>query len=65
MKKMLFSLQFLAVSNPLVWADGFKDAVSAYQKQDYKTALPIFINTAQQGRTNAQFNLGVAYVNAQ
>ena len=45
--------------------DEFKDAVSAYQKQDYKTALPLFINAAQQGHADAQFNLGEVYSNGE
>ena len=64
MKQILFAVLLSVVSNTLVWADGFKDVVSAYQKQDYKTALPLFINAAQQGHADVQFNLGVVYDNA-
>ncbi|MEQ1836905.1 MAG: hypothetical protein ABL858_00980 [Candidatus Nitrotoga sp.] len=64
MKKILLALMFSVVSNTLVWAERFKDTVSAYRKHVYKIVLPLFINTAQQGHTDVQFNLGVAYDDA-
>ncbi len=64
MKKILFAVLLSVVSHTLVWADGFKDAASASQKQGYKTALPLFINAAQQRHVDVQFNLGVVYDDA-
>ena len=64
MKKILLALMFSVVSNTLVWAEGFKDIVSAYQKHVFKIALSLFINAAQQGHADVQFNLGVAYDDA-
>ena len=64
MKQILFAVLLSVVSNTLVWAERFKDTVSAYQKHVFKIALPLFINAAQQGHADVQFNLGVVYDNA-
>ncbi len=41
----------------VAWAD-FKDGVAAYQRGDYATAVKEFRAVAEQGDTDAQYNLG-------
>ncbi len=43
------------------WADEFSDALSAYQKEDYSTALVKFRSLAQQGKVSGQHHLGEMY----
>ena len=42
-----------------------EDAINAYEKGDYKTAVHIFTKLAEQGCAEAQFHLGVCYYNGQ
>ena len=42
-----------------------EDAYKAYEKGDYKTAVHIFTKLAEQGSTEAQYNLGICYDNGQ
>ena len=42
-------------------AGPFEDAVAAYQRKDYASALSLFRSLAEQGDTRAQGNLGVMY----
>jgi TPR repeat protein len=49
----------------LVQAGDWEDAVSAYDRKDYATALEKFRIRAQQGSASAQFNLGFMYANGQ
>ncbi len=42
------------------WA-GFDEAVAAYRRGDYATALREFRPLAEQGNADAQFNLGIMY----
>ena len=64
-KNILFALLLTVVSSPLVMAGEFEDAVDAYNKQDYKTALRLFKSEAQQGSAPAQYNIGLMYVEGQ
>ena len=43
------------------WPDDFEDGVAAYNRQDYTTALAKFQRAAEQGISDAQYNLGVMY----
>jgi TPR repeat protein len=43
------------------WGDAFDDAVSAYNRGDYASALPVFRVYADAGYSAAQFNLGLMY----
>lgn len=52
-------LSFIAPA-PAV-ADPFEDGVAAYQRNDYATALRLWRPLAEQGHTDAQFNLGFMY----
>jgi len=44
---------------------GFDEAVAAYQRGDYATAIRKFRPLAEQGNAEAQFNLGIMYDNGQ
>ena len=44
-------------------ADGREDALAAYERQDYATALRLLKPLADQGNPAAQFNLGFMYAN--
>ncbi len=46
-------------------ADDFSAGYNAFQRGDYPTALRIFQQFADQGYADAQFNLGVMYVEGQ
>ncbi|NOZ10999.1 MAG: hypothetical protein GXP09_08180 [Gammaproteobacteria bacterium] len=48
-----------------LYADGFADAVMAYQKGDFKTAKKLWQPLAEKGEAAAQFNLGVLYAEGQ
>ena len=41
--------------------DAFDDAVAAYERRDYTTALQGFKRFADQGNATAQYNLGVIH----
>ena len=51
----------LAFSAPQVSADTIDDALSAYDRGDFDTALKTFRKLAEQGHVIAQYNLGVMY----
>jgi TPR repeat protein len=42
-------------------AGPFEDAVAAYKRKDYASALSLFRSLAEQGDTRAQGNVGVMY----
>lgn len=44
-------------------ADPFDDAVAAYQREDYATAIRLFRDIAAEGDAAAQYNLGYMYAN--
>ena len=44
-------------------ADSFDDALAAFDKGDYATALRLFRPFAEQGRASVQYNLGAMYAN--
>ncbi len=48
-----------------VAASGFGDAVAAFKRGDYATALLGFCNAAEQGDMRAQYNLGIMYDNGE
>jgi TPR repeat protein len=50
----------LSLASP-VFAGPFEDAVMAYGRGDYATALQLFHPLADQGNAIAQYNLGVMY----
>ena len=45
--------------------DAFIDAVEALEREDYETAYKLFLPLAEQGNTDAQYNLGVSYRDGQ
>ncbi len=45
--------------------DGYKEALAAYKKNDYPTALRLFRDLAHAGDARAQYNLGIMYLNGQ
>ena len=64
--KSLITTLLLAITLSLsAHADDFSDALAAYEKGDYKTALKLWKPLAEQGAANAQYNLGVMYLNGQ
>jgi len=48
-----------------VMAASLEDAVAAYRRADYVTAVQVYRSLADQGLAVAQFNLGLMYVNGQ
>ncbi len=48
-----------------LYADGFEDAVAAYQKGDFETAKKLWQPLVSKGEAAAQFNLGVLYAEGQ
>ena len=46
-------------------AEPFQEAVTAYQRGDYATALRLWRLLAEQGDASAQYNLGVMYITGQ
>ena len=61
-KKMIFSLGLVAT---LSFGANLFIGMVAYEKGDYKTALPIFEELALKGDAEAQNHLGVMYENGQ
>ncbi len=59
----LLLIAFLPIS--VAVGSTFKDGVEAYKKGDYAAALPIFERIAELGHHNAQFNVGIMYLNGQ
>ena len=41
--------------------DDFEHATDAYERKDYKTAYKLLLPLAEQGDTEAQYNLGLMY----
>jgi len=60
MRKLLAALA-LCLCVTTAQADLFEDAVGAYNRGDYATALLLFRPFAEQGHVDAQFNLGLMY----
>ena len=48
-----------------VAAGPYEDALAAYDRGDYATALRLMRPLAEQGNARAQFNLGVMYTKGQ
>jgi uncharacterized protein len=46
-------------------AGPFDDAIAAYKRKDYASALSLFRSLAEQGDTRAQGNIGVMYSNGE
>lgn len=68
MKNQLLATFMLSVSllaQPLVSYAGYEEGLTAYHKEDFQTAFKEFKLSAHQGVAQAQFNLGVMYVNGQ
>jgi uncharacterized protein len=64
----LLSLTFLFLFSSVVFGDDlqdFQDGVDAYKRQDYKTAYKLFLQLAEQGVIEAQYNLGQMYYEGQ
>src|SRR3954468_412302 len=60
--KAIFAATILVLSFVApVDAGPIEDAGAAYSRGDYATALRLFRQLADQGRANAQYNLGVMY----
>ena len=57
----LLSLTFLFLFSGSVYGDDFQDGLDAYKNNDYKKAYKLLLPLAEQGHSNAQFNLGVMY----
>ena len=51
----------LALPVSIAMAGAFEDGVTAYERQDYATALRLFQPLADQGDASAQFNVGSMY----
>jgi TPR repeat protein len=65
MKRVILTLALLLGANTVVGASDYDDGVEAYDHKDYATAVTLFKRAAEQGSTSAQYNLGVAYDQAQ
>jgi len=52
---------FLGLTNVLSLADNLQEGLTAYQQQNYQTALSAWNLAAQQGDTDAEYNLGQLY----
>ena len=50
---------------PVAVGQTFDEAVAAYNRGDYATAVRGFLVHAEQGAASAQFNLGVMYANGE
>ena len=49
----------------LAHADDFSDGVAFYEQRDFPAAAAAFKKAAQQGKPDAQFNLGLMYLNGE
>ena len=65
MRKLLSAIFVSLLLSLSAHADAFDDAIAAYKKGDYKTALKLWKPLAEQGHASAQFNLGVMYENGE
>ena len=64
MKKWAILAIFLSWSG-IAYAGPFEDGVTAYERQDYATAMRLFRPLADQGDARAQSNLGLMYDNGE
>lgn len=60
----LLLLLCVCASDPAI-AGPHEDAIAAYDKGDYVTALVLWRPLADNGNTTAQFNLGIMFSNGQ
>ena len=60
-KNILIAVLLAVMSSTLVWADEQENALDAYKRQDYKPALQIFKNEANQKKAYTQSSLGHMY----
>jgi TPR repeat protein len=60
---MALALTVVLFTPGAAWGDAFSDAVSAYERGDYATALPVFRMLAKRGDAHSQNNLGLLYDN--
>ena len=66
MTRAIFAICILAFSTVAALAtDTLEDAVLAYRRADYETALRIYRSMADRGLAVAQFNVGLMYDNGQ
>jgi len=63
MKRVVIGL--MCISSSVAAFAGYDDGMTAYQKQDYVTALKEWKPLAEQGNLDAQYNLGILYENGQ
>jgi V8-like Glu-specific endopeptidase len=61
LRRILTALLMLAAVVGTAVGDTFDDALAAYQKGDYAIALQLFRALADDGREDAQYNLGFMY----
>jgi TPR repeat protein len=61
MKRFLLILVLAVMCSSVAKADNFDDALEAYKKGDYASALKLWQPLAEKGNAAAQFNLGVKY----
>ena len=66
-RRGIVALALLAVllGIPIAAAQTFDEAVAAYMRRDYATAIRGFLVHAEQGDASAQFSLGVMYANGE
>ncbi len=60
MRRLILTAALLVGLTAPAWAD-FESGLAAYIRGDYETALREFTALAEQGKAEAQFNLGVMY----
>ncbi len=60
MRRLILTAALLIGLTAPAWAD-FESGLAAYIRGDYETALREFTALAEQGKAEAQFNLGVMY----
>ncbi len=62
MKRLLIILPFIVLLwSAACFAGDYEDGWAAYERGDYKTALPLFTRAANKGNALAQTTLGVLY----
>ena len=64
-KLLRASLMLVAIGGAATAGPLLEDAVAAYQRGDYATALRLWHPLAEQGDAEAQFHLGVMYESGQ
>ncbi len=65
LRTIFMVLLFVGLQAAIVFAEPFDDALSAYNRGDYTTALQILRSLADQSHAGAQNNLGYMYKNGQ